>query len=135
MLFEAGGNGSEMLDLVEEAFDEIAISVEERAERRNVDASRHGFDVRPGAALGQAVSEGVAVMGAIGEQGLSGAKAIQHIAGASAVMGLALGELEGNRIAVGVDQGVDLGRRSAARAPMHRVAASCPWPACGGPLF
>ena len=37
-------------------------------------------------------------------------------AAAAAVMGLALGQLERDRQAAGVDQGVDLGRQAAARA-------------------
>ena len=34
MFFEAGSDGAEMLQFVEEAFDEIAVAVEEGAERR-----------------------------------------------------------------------------------------------------
>src|SRR5579871_7037156 len=71
VFFEARGNGSEMLDLVEEPLDEVAIAIEKRAEGRNVDAPRHGFDVRPRAARGQAVAEGIAVISAVGEQGLA----------------------------------------------------------------
>ena len=63
------------------------------------------------------VAQRIAVIGAIGEQDLAGAEAVQHIAGAPAVMGLAFGQLERDRIAVGIDEGVDLGRQSAARAP------------------
>ena len=35
MLFEAGGDGSEVLQLIEETLDEVAEAVEERAERGN----------------------------------------------------------------------------------------------------
>src|SRR3954452_5408617 len=101
MLFEAGGDGSEMFDLVEEPLDEVAITVEEGAEGRNIDASRHRLDVRPGSALEQSVAERVAVVGSICEQDLPDAEAVQHIAGAPPVMDLALGELERDRVAVG----------------------------------
>src|SRR4051812_48085161 len=106
-----------MLDLAEETLDEVAIAVEEGAESRRVDPSRYGLDVGPGAALRQAHAEGVTVIGAVGEQDLAGAEAVEHVASASAVTGLALGELERDRIAIGVDEGMDLGRQSASRAP------------------
>ena len=124
-----------MLDLAEEAFDEIATSVEERAERRHLDASRHGFDVRPGAAPGEAVSQRVAVVGAIGEQDLRGAQAIGHIAGASAVMRLAPGELEGDRIAVGVDERGSWPSVRRANAPCIGLERRAPGRLPAGPLF
>src|SRR6185437_10806900 len=117
VLFEARGDGSEMLDLAEEPLDEVSIAVEEGTEGRNVDASRHGFDVRPGTAICQALAKGVAVIGTVGKQNLTGAELVEHIAGAFAVMRLALGEFERDRIAVGIDKGMDLCRQSAARAP------------------
>src|ERR1051326_4342818 len=70
VLFEACSDGSEMLELVEEALDEIAVAIEEGAEGRDVDAPRHGLDVGPRAALGQAGAQSVAVVGAVGEQDL-----------------------------------------------------------------
>ena len=59
---------AKMLDLVEEPLDEVAIAVEEGAESRDVDASRHGFDVGPGAALRQALAERIAIIGPVGQQ-------------------------------------------------------------------
>src|ERR1700729_4194146 len=107
VFFESRGDGSEMLDLAEEPLDEVAIAVEKGAEGRNVDASRHGFDVRPGTAIGQALAQGVAVIGAVGKKGLTGAEMVEHVAGALAVMRLALAEFERDRIAVGNGQGMD----------------------------
>ena len=52
VLFEACGNGAEVLQLVEETLDEIAEAIEEGAERRNVETSGHRLDIGPGAALG-----------------------------------------------------------------------------------
>jgi hypothetical protein len=34
VLFEAGGDGTEVLEFAEEAFDEVAVAIEEGAERR-----------------------------------------------------------------------------------------------------
>lgn len=117
VFFEARGDGPEMLELVEEPLDEVAVAIEERAEGRDVDAPRHGFDVGPSATLRQAFTKRIAVIGAIGQQGLAGTETVEQIACALAVMGLALGELERDRIAVGIDESMNLGRQSAARAP------------------
>lgn len=54
----------------EVAFDEVAVPIEEGAEGRPVDASRHRLDVGSGAALGEAVAQRVAVVGAVGQQDL-----------------------------------------------------------------
>ena len=53
MFFEAGCGGSEMFDLAEEAFDEIAQAIEPCTEGGESDASGHRLDVAPGAALSQ----------------------------------------------------------------------------------
>jgi hypothetical protein len=117
VFFEARGDSPEMFELVEEALDEIAQAIEVGAENRDIDAPRHRLDVGPCAAVGQGLAEGVAVIGAVGEQGLARADAVQHIGGAPAVMRLALAQLEGDWIAVGVHNGVDFGRQPSARAP------------------
>ena len=76
-----------------------------------------GLMLAQGAALRQALAECIAVIGAIGQQGLAGTEALEQIARALPVMGLAFGELERDRIAVGIDESVDFRRQSAARAP------------------
>jgi len=117
VFFETGRNRSEMFEFAEEALDEVTIAVEEGAEGGDVDPSRHRSDVGPGSLISQGFTQGVTVIGPIGEKRLAGAHIVQHVAGALAVSGLALGEFERDRIAVGVDQSVDLRRQSAARAP------------------
>ena len=61
--------------------------------------------------------ERVAVAGAVRQQDLAGANLAQHVGGASPVVGLAFGQLQHHRQAVGVGQGVDLGGQPAPRAP------------------
>src|SRR5258705_10373146 len=117
VLFEARGDSSKVLELVEEALHEIAQVVEKGAESWPVHAPGYGLDVGPGAALGHARAQGVAVIGAVAEQDLARTEGAQHVGGALAVVGLAGAELQGNRIAVGIDEGVDLGRQPAPRAP------------------
>ena len=58
----------------------------------------------------------VAVIGAVGQQDLPRAQRVEHVGGAPSVVGLALGELQSDRQAIGVDQGVDLCGQAAARA-------------------
>ena len=70
-----------MLEFVEEALDEIAVAVEERAELWDAFAVRHWLDAGPCAAGCQSGSHGIAVVGAVGEQDAAFAKAIEHIAG------------------------------------------------------
>ena len=78
MFFEACGDCSEMLELIEEAFDEISEAIQERAEGGDVDAPGHRLDVGPGSAFGRAVAQGVAVVGAITEQDLAFAQGVEH---------------------------------------------------------
>lgn len=59
VLFEAGGDGSEVLEFVEEALDEIALAIEVGAEGRDVLAPRHGLDVRPSATILHYLAQGV----------------------------------------------------------------------------
>ena len=117
MLFEACGDGSEMLQPIEEALDEIAETVEEGAESRDIDASRHRFDIGPGAAVRQILAQCVAVIGTIRREDLPLADFAQHVGGASAVMSLAFRQLQSDRQAIGVDKGVDLRGQTAPRAP------------------
>lgn len=78
MLFEAGGDCSEMLPLAEEPLDGIAIAVEEGTEGRDVLAVGHRLDVGPGAARFQAAAQAVAVAGAIGQQDLALADSVEQ---------------------------------------------------------
>ena len=115
VLFEAGCDGSEMLELIEEALDEVAVAVKEWAEGRDVLAVWHRLDVGPGPAQG--IAQPVAVVSAIGQRDLPVADAAEHVDGTASVMGLALGQLQQDRQAVGVDKRMDLGGQSASRAP------------------
>ena len=47
VLFKAGCDGSEVFEFAKEAFDEVAVSIEEGAERWASLAGRHWLDVRP----------------------------------------------------------------------------------------
>ena len=117
MFFIAGCDGSEVFDLVEKAFDQVAQAIEQRAEGGDVDASGHRLDVGPGAALGQRLAQSIAVIGPVRQEDLARSDGGQHVAGTSAVMGLTRRQLEHQRQAIGIDQGMDLGCQPAPRAP------------------
>src|SRR6476660_6232464 len=71
VLFEASGDSSEVLNLVEEALDEIAEAMKETTEGGDVDAPGHWFDIGPGSASGDALAQGVAVVGTVTEENLT----------------------------------------------------------------
>ena len=77
----------------------------------------HRLDVGPGAARRHRRAQGIAVIGPVGEQDLAFANAGQQVGRAASVMGLPLAQLERDRVAVGSDDGMDLGGQSAARTP------------------
>jgi hypothetical protein len=69
------------------------------------------------------VAQRVAVVGAVGEQNLSGLQPVEHVSSAAAIMRLSFCELDRDRQTVGIDQGVDFGGQSAARTP-HALGSS-----------
>jgi hypothetical protein len=57
-------------DIIEEAFDEVSVSIEEGAEDRHVLAVWQGLDIGSCAPFIAALSRLVAVIGAVGQNGL-----------------------------------------------------------------
>ena len=55
----SGSDGPEVFEFVEEALDEIAMAVEQRAEGRGVQPVRHRLDVGPSAARREGVAQEV----------------------------------------------------------------------------
>jgi hypothetical protein len=70
---------------------------------------RHWLDVGPGALVAQGLTQSIAVVGTFGEQDLASAHIAKHVGRTAAVMRLDFGQLQGDRQAVGIDQGIDLG--------------------------
>ena len=114
MLVEAGGDGSKMLDAVEEPLDAVAIFVDARAEGWRIDAMIERPNVRQRAGARDLRPERIAVVAVIGEQNAVAAKQFEHGLAGLAVVRLPLGQLEEDRQAVRVDDRVDLGRKPAA---------------------
>ena len=132
VLLVSGRDSPEVLEFVEEAFDEVTVSVEEGAERRHPLAAREWLDVGPGALRVEGGPQRIAVIGGVAEQDLIAAESAEHIGGTSAIMSLTFGQLQADRQAVGVDERVDLGRQPASRAPHAAGVISVPKGGRGG---
>src|SRR5690606_12635437 len=85
VFFVSRGDGAEVLEFVEEALDEVSVTIKKGTESRRVEASGHWFDARPGAAFLDRLTQSVGVVGAVSEQDVSLAQTVQHIERASAV--------------------------------------------------
>src|ERR1700761_2898517 len=96
----SGSDGTEMLELVEEAFDPISIAVKKGTEDRRLGPVCHRANVRPHASCGHRLAQCIAVIGSVREQDLPGLQAIEHIGCTASVMRLSFGELDRDRQAI-----------------------------------
>src|SRR5262249_35932564 len=110
----------------EETLDEIAVAIEEGAEGRDVLAVGHRLDVGPRTAPGEIVAQPVGVIAAVGQQDLPRPETPEHVSGALAVVRLTFGQLYHHGPALSIDERVDLGRQTAARAPHASGVSSVP---------
>jgi hypothetical protein len=112
---EACGDAAELLELVEEALDEVALAVEIGRDGALDLAVALGGDVGLSAAGCDQVQDGLGVVAAVGDQGSVWGEARQEVGDGGLVRGLAGGDREGDRQARAVDNGVDLGAQSSTR--------------------
>jgi len=110
-----GCDSTEVFETIEEAFDQIAVSVKEGAEGRASPAVFHRAYVRPGAAGRHLGPQRIGVVGPIRQQDIAVAQGLEHTLCTAAVMRLAGGQLERDRQTLGIDQRVDLGGQAATR--------------------
>ena len=64
----------------------------------------------------QPLAQGVGIISPVGQENRAGPYGIEHVLGAAPVMGLAFGELQENRQPHGIDERMDLGCQTTARA-------------------
>ncbi len=106
-------DSAEVFELVEEALDEIAFAVE-RVVACTLDfAVGLWRDYRGDFALGESVDQRIGVVGLIGEQG-AWISAVDQRLRAGQIVRLPRRKHQFDRIAQGIDQGMDFGRQSAA---------------------
>lgn len=117
----ACGDGAEVLEFVEEAFDEIALAVErEVAIARGLAVGLWGND-RGDAAFGERLDQRISVISLVADQGLW-IDAVNQRLCASQIVSLPRGEHQIDGIAQGIDKGVYLGGQSAARSADRLLA-------------
>ena len=113
----SGRDGPVMLELREEPFDPVASSVGVAVERRGRGSPRDRPDDGLRADRRKVVAQSVAVIGSVSEQGLARPDRAQHVICRSPVVGLPGGQLQRDRQAARIGDGVNLGRQAAPRAP------------------
>src|SRR3546814_13353190 len=77
-LIIAGCDGAVMFEFIEESFDEITVSVEERAESRDVLTVRHWLDAGACPACGQSGAHGVSGIRTVSTQAAACRKTIEN---------------------------------------------------------
>ena len=112
-LVVTGGDGAEMLELVEKTLHEVAFAVEDEVARARGFSVGFGRDDRDDRPLVEGGDEGVGVVRLVGDQG-AGIDGIDERLSASQIVILARAEHHLDRIAEGVDERVHLGGQSAA---------------------
>lgn len=118
--FVARCDGTEVLDDVEETLDEIALGVEGKVAWTRDLAIGFGRDDRPDPAHAEMVDEAVAVVGLVSDHRRR-LDLLRQRHGLGEVVSLTAGEAHDQRVAERIDDGVDLGCQSAARAPDRLV--------------
>ena len=132
MFVIACGNGTIMLDFVEEALNEIAALVGARTERRRVEPMIERTNVGDRALGCDLGAERVTVVAAIGQQDAFARQCHEHVLGAFAVVGLTFSQLQRDREPERIDEGVDFGRKPATGAA-HATTSTAffsPFAAC-----
>src|SRR5262249_36660767 len=122
----ACGDVAKVFEPVEETLDPVAQSVGEAVMRDDELAGRDRGDHSLCPGLGDHLAQGIAVVSLIGNdpgRRLAG----EEIGGGGAVVRLAAGQDEAQGTALGVGQGVDLGRQSASGTP-HSLIFGPPFP-------
>jgi hypothetical protein len=104
-----------VLELAEEALDEVALAVERRGDGSLHLAVAGCGNVRLAAGLAHQVEDGLGVIAAIGDERLGGRQVGQQGWSEGLVGGLAGRDDETDGQALLVDDGVDLGRQSSTR--------------------
>ena len=112
----ARGDAAVMFDLIEEPLDQVSLSIEVRAEDDGIHAVALGRDVGPSATLDQVGPDLVDVIGPVPQQHGAARQALKQLFDQARVVRLSGREGQSHWQALGIDDGVDLGRQSASGA-------------------
>jgi len=114
-LVVARGDASEMLEFVEEAFDQVTLSIELMVNGSLVFAVALGGDVRPRAVFGDQLEDGLGVISLVADGIVSGTQALEQCRDGRLVGRLPRRQQKSDRQATGIDDGMDLGAQSSTR--------------------
>jgi len=112
----ACGDGSKVLESVEEAFDQVPFAVQREIARPRDLAIGFWGDHRGDSPLDEAIDERIGIVGLVANQGIWIGAVDQRFC-ASQIVGLPWREYQVDGIAQGIDERVDFGGQSAARPP------------------
>lgn len=129
-LVVTGSDAAEVLELAEEAFDQIAFAIERFAEAWFPFAVGFGRDVGHGALRLNEVADAISIIGFVGQNDGVRIETIKQAICGRSVVRLTRCQTEPDRESLGVDDRVDLGREAAPGAtetmisiPLFAVAA------------
>jgi hypothetical protein len=113
-LVVSGGDAAPVLEAAEGPLDQVAAPVGDGVEGVAALAGRVVGDDRQGTTVDQPAAQRIAVIGGVGDAEPGGWQGGEQRRGGRGVAGLSGGQREGERPAEAVDDGVDLGRPTAA---------------------
>jgi len=105
-----------VFEFIKETFYGIALLVKLMAEDRRFDTIGHGADISPGSTFIEPFTKGVGVICPIRQKDIPRQHGVEHILGASPVVGPTFGQFQEDRQPHSIDESVDFGRQTALRA-------------------
>lgn len=117
----AGGKAPEVLEAAEHALDGVAVAVKHPRETEFPAPVGLGWDVRHGAILLHLMAHSIAVVTLVTMNDARWRHLLQQCRSSGTIRDLATGQKKGDRPAVAIGQGMDLGRAPTARAANRLV--------------
>lgn len=129
-LIVAGSDPAKVLQLGEEALDQVSLTIEPCAEVRLRSAIGLGRDIGERTLFTEGRADAIGIVGLVRQDDCSGTNMIKQIVSGLAVMALPCGQAQPDREALPIDDRVDFGREPASGAtetmisiPLFAVAA------------
>jgi hypothetical protein len=120
-LVVSGCDAAEVLELVEEALDEVALAIEALGEAGLPPSVSFGGDVGRRALFLDVRANAVGVVGLVGQDNDAGSEAVEQLVGDLAVVRLSSRQADPDREPLRVDDDVDLGRKAAPASTETRI--------------
>jgi hypothetical protein len=117
VLLEAGSDPAGVLEPVEEALDEIALSIQDFAVVAWHAPASGGRNAGPDAALAQERAQPVGIIGLVGNEAAVGRQDVDQRGHGCEIVRLPWRQSQPDRQSAAIDHGMDLGGQAAARAP------------------